>query len=165
MDPLIEPAGDDVEAPPATTSRAFEAVVAAIAIAVVGAVLLLSQGISSDVDAGGLAPVWWPTVLGVIGLVLAVGMLVVALVRPLKEREDVVAATPEGWRQTGLAALASVAFVVAWDQVGFVVPALVFLVALCLIFGARSLKVLVLFPAGITALIYVLFDVLLRVPL
>ncbi|MEE6282918.1 tripartite tricarboxylate transporter TctB family protein [Georgenia sp. MJ170] len=165
MDQLTEQPGAEDEAPPAKSSRAFEAVVAVIAIAGVGTVLLLTRGIESTVDAGGLSPSWWPTVLATVGLALAVILLATSLVRPVDKREDVVAATPAGWRQAGLAAVAAVGFLVAWSQVGFVVPALVFLVALCLIFGARSVKVLVLFPVGITGLIYVLFDVLLRVPL
>ncbi|WP_324650067.1 tripartite tricarboxylate transporter TctB family protein [Georgenia sp. H159] len=151
--------------PPASSSRAFEAVVAAIAVVASVVVLLLSRGIESRVDSGGLSPDWWPLVLGGTGLALSLALLVVALVRPTRERDGVDAATREGWIRAGLAIILSVIFIEVWAAIGFVIPAVVYLAVLALLFGVRSVKLLVLFPLGVTALIYVMFDLLLRVPL
>lgn len=152
-------------APPARSSRAFEAAVAAIAVAASVVVLLLSREIESQVDSGGLSPDWWPLVLGGAGLALSVVLLVVALVRPPAVREDVEEGTREGWIRAGLAIVLSILFIEVWGAVGFIVPAVAYLLALSVLFGVRSWKFLVLFPLCVTALIYVLFDLLLRVPL
>jgi len=151
--------------PPARSSRALEGGVAAVAVVASIVVLLLARGIESRVDSGGLSPDWWPLVLGGTGLALSLALLVVGLTRPPAEREGVQAGTREGWFRAGLAIVLSVLFIEVWGAVGFVVPAVVYLLALAVIFGVRSWKFLLLFPLGVTALIYVLFDLLLRVPL
>lgn len=149
----------------APSSRAFEGIVAAVAVAASTGVLLLARGIESRVDSGGLSPDWWPMVLGGTGLALSIALLLVGITRPLGEREGVHVATREGWLRAGLAIVLSVLFIRVWGAVGFVVPAIAYLATLSVIFGVRSWKFLLLFPPGVTALIYVLFDLLLRVPL
>lgn len=149
----------------APTSRALESIVAAVAVVASTVVLLLARDIDSRVDSGGLSPDWWPLVLGGTGLALSVALLVVGIARPPAEREGVAVATREGWVRAGLVIALSVAFIQVWGEVGFVVPAIVYLAVVSVIFGVRSWKFLLLFPLGVTALIYVLFDLLLRVPL
>ena len=151
--------------PPARTSRAFEGVVAALAVVASILVLLLARGIESRVDSGGLSPAWWPLVLGGTGLALSVVLLVIGLTRPPAAREGVQAGTREGWVRAGLAIVLSIIFIEVWGAVGFIIPSVVYLDVHAIVFRIRCWKFLLLFPLGRTALIYVLFDLLLRVPL
>ncbi|WP_249412449.1 tripartite tricarboxylate transporter TctB family protein [Micromonospora endophytica] len=60
---------------------------------------------------------------------------------------------------------ATVAFGLLWYYLHFLVSGLVFVAALTWVAGGRGIKDLLLFPAGVTVVIYVLFGLLLRVPL
>jgi hypothetical protein len=156
------PASDVV---PAQASRRMEIVCAALAVVASGALALLARAIEVRNDTGGIDPRWWPELLGTLGLALGAALLVVVLVRPPFDREDIEAATRQGWVRVVASVALTTAFVLAWPLVGFVVAAPVFLLAAVLLFGGRGWKTLILFPALITVFIYLFFHTLLKVPL
>ncbi len=61
--------------------------------------------------------------------------------------------------------VAAIVFLLLWAYVNFLFACIVFLVGTLVIFGVRSPLWLVAFPVGMTGLIFVLFRLLLRVPL
>jgi hypothetical protein len=156
------PAGDIV---PARASRRLEIVCAALAVAGSGALALLARAIEVRAETGGIDPRWWPELLGLMGLALGAALLVVVLVRPPFNRDDLEAATRQGWVRVVASVALTVAYVLAWPLVGFVVATPVFLLAAVLLFGGRGWKTLILFPVLTTGFIYLFFHTLLKVPL
>ncbi|HEY8589537.1 MAG TPA: tripartite tricarboxylate transporter TctB family protein, partial [Naasia sp.] len=156
---------EDLSSRVARSSRALEIGAALATLLVSGALLMLALGISVRTETGGVDPRWWPLVLSGIGLALSALLLVVALVRPPFERDDLEVTGRDGWARLVLAVVISALYLVAWDLVGFVLPTLVFLAALLWVFGRRGWKGLLLFPIAMTAFIYGLFDLVLKVPL
>ncbi|MPV87590.1 hypothetical protein GB882_02835 [Georgenia ruanii] len=159
-----EAAPVEAEGHPAPASRRLELLIAVLAVVLAAVVLVLSRGIESKVDAGGLAPSWWPTVVSGAALAISVALLVLALVRRPPAREDLQSGTREGWFRVLVSSALTVLFLAAWGLVGFVVACPIYLAALLATYGLRS-RGLVIFPVAVTALIYVLFDLILRVPL
>ncbi len=156
------PQTDDVVTAP--RSRPLEIVCAALAVAGTGVLILFAQSIELRRETGGIDPRWWPQVLGLVGLALAVLLLVVALVRPPAQR-DVEPATRPGWLRLGAAVSLAVVFVVLWPVAGFLPTAPVFLCAATYLFGGRGWKALVLYPVALSGLAFLLFHTLLKVPL
>jgi hypothetical protein len=149
----------------ARPSRRLEVVCAAVAVVGSGVLVLQARAIEVRSETGGIDPRWWPELLGTAGLALGALLLVVALVRPPFNRDDLEAATRQGWFRVAIAVALAVAFVLLWPVVGFLVATPVFLVAATYVFGGRGWKTLVLFPVLMTAGIYLLFHTLLKVPL
>ena len=139
--------------------------------------LLLAQGIDlrREPGAGQIGARLWPTLLAAAGLGLAVWRLVVAIVQQPDDRSDQDLVAPGGYRRLVLTVLLAIGFIAAWsirsvEAFGYrfeVFPVLcaVLLLALLWLYGGRGWKALVLFPTLLTAGIYVIFHVLLRIPL
>ncbi|MCK6211652.1 tripartite tricarboxylate transporter TctB family protein [Georgenia sp. EYE_87] len=161
----VEAAGEADHAPLARPSRRLEIVCAAIAVVGSGALVVLARAIKVRTETDGIDPRWWPELLGLAGLALGVLLLVVAVVRPPFDRDDLEAATRQGWVRVGLAVVLSVVFVLLWPALGFLVVTPIFLVAATYLFGGRGWKTLILFPVVMTGFIYLLFHTLLKVPL
>lgn len=149
----------------AAPDRRLELIFAGLALLVSLVVLFLASQITSKVDAGGLAPRHWPLLLSATAVLLSIGLLIKAVRSDGEEREGLNEASRAGWVQVGAAVAAAIVFLVLWDVIGFEIACVAFLVGLLLIFGVRSPLWLVAFPVGLTALIYLLFRLLLRVPL
>lgn len=149
---------------PAPTSRRLEVGSALGALVFLGALAFLARRIELRTETGGIDPRWWPELLGTVGVVLAVALLVVSVVRPVS-REDLEASTRTGFVRVGITIALTVAYLVAWPLVGFLAATPVFLLALTVVFGGRGWRVLLLFPVLLTAFIYLLFNTLLEVPL
>ncbi len=149
----------------ARPSRRLEVGVAIASLAVSAASLILALGISVRTETGGVDPRWWPLVLAGVGLALSFLLLVVSVARPPFERDDLEVASRAGWVRLVLAVAASAAYIAAWDLVGFVVPTVLFLAVLLWVFGQRRWIGLVVFPVAMTAFIYGLFQLVLKVPL
>lgn len=150
---------------PATPSRPLELVGAAVALAVSVALLIGAQRIGLRVETGGIDPRWWPTVLGGAGAVLSTVLLASAAFRSVGPREDLQAASPEGWRRLALALASTVALVLLWPLLGFVPAAALFLLGLTYLLGGRGWGTLLLFPAVTAGCLHLLFSVALEVPL
>lgn len=146
-------------------SRRLEVVCAVVVLALSLALLVAAQDVDVRTETRGIDPRWWPQLLGIAGTALSFALLAVALLRPPLPREDLMSATPTGLRRWVLALLACAALVVIWPLVGFGPTAFVFVVALTGLFGGRGWRTLLLFPALLTAFLYLLFAVLLEVPL
>lgn len=57
------------------------------------------------------------------------------------------------------------AYIVLFDLIGYFIPTAIMMVALMLILKVRNWKIIVFVPAGILALIYLLFVIVLKIPL
>ncbi|MEB3370058.1 tripartite tricarboxylate transporter TctB family protein [Saccharopolyspora mangrovi] len=158
-------AQDPPESSAARPSRSLEICCAATALAATGALVLLAKGIEVRRETDGIDPRWWPELLGMIGLALAAAYLVVAVVRPPFPRTDLEAATRRGWPLLVATVSLTAAFVALWPLVGFAVAAPVFLSAMTYLVGGRGWRTLLIYPAVVTALVYLPFHTLLKVPL
>jgi len=169
------PAGFREGAPP--PSRRMEIVLAVGALVLMAVLLVLVSQIELRREAGPgqIDARFWPTVLGWTGVVAAAWRLVVTLTSSPDDREGLEQVQDGGPLRLLLTLGAAVAFVALWNlrsviALGYelkVFPfaAVVLLVGLTWVYGGRGWKALVLFPVATTALIYVLFHVLLRIPL
>ncbi|MFE0593063.1 tripartite tricarboxylate transporter TctB family protein [Micromonospora echinospora] len=126
--------------------------------------LILARSIELPARAMAVSPRIWPEMLayGIIGL--SVVQLVSAFVHTRADEDEQEPATRTGVLRVVGFVLATVAFGVLWYYVHFLVSATVFVAALTLIAGGRGVKDLVLFPAGMTVVLYALFALLLKVP-
>jgi len=158
-------------------SRALEITAAAALLAFCGTYLGLALQLSlrREAVAGQMDARTWPTVLGVLGVLFAVALLVVAITRSPSSRDDLERIAPGGWVRAGLTLVLSAAFVGVWgvsDVVAFgyriqlfPIAVAVFMAALLLVYGHRRWLGLIAYPVGVAAFVYVLFGMLLRIPL
>jgi NADH:ubiquinone oxidoreductase subunit 6 (subunit J) len=161
----------------ARPSKRLEIVVAVVALAAFTTFLLLSLNIELRQEAaeGQIGARFWPTVIGVSGLVIALWRVVLTLVTPADDRDDIERIQPGGFKRLGLTLVFVVAYLALWqlrtvDLFGyrinlFLFITVVFLAAVVAVYGAKSWKPIVIYPVVITAFIYVLFGILLRIPL
>jgi hypothetical protein len=158
-------------------SRRMEVLLAVGALVLMAVLLVLVSQIELRREAGPgqIDARFWPTVIGWTGVAVAVWRLVVTLTSPPDDREGLEQVQVGGPVRLLLTLGAAVAFVAVWNlrsvvalgyefQV-FPFAAVVLLVGLTWVYGGRGWKALVLFPVATTALIYVLFHTLLRIPL
>lgn len=161
----------------ASASRPLEIAFAAIALAVSASYLFLGTRIALRQEAapGQIDARFWPLVLGAVGVGVALALLVIAFTRPPLSRDDIERAQPGGVLRVVLTCVLTVGYVALWT-VGsvilfgyrvelFPIVTAVYLVLLMLLYGQRKWLGLVLYPIAVTAFIYVLFGMLLRVPL
>jgi hypothetical protein len=161
----------------ARPSRPLEVTFALIALAVSGTYLALATQIPLRQAAapGQIDARFWPTVLGVSAVAVAVVLLAIALTRPPLSRDDIEAIQPNGLARVAATVALTLLYVGAWTVSSvvllgyrielFPVVTALFLLALMLVYGQRKWLGLVLYPVLVTAFIYVLFGMLLRVPL
>lgn len=165
------------EAPSARPSRALEITFAAVALAFTAMYLYLGTQIPLRQEAlpGQIDARFWPLLLGTIGVATSIAILVFALTRPAPSREDIEAIQPGGLLRVVLTCALTIAYVGLWTLSSviafgyrielFPIITAVYLVLLMLVYGHRRLLGLFLYPIAVTAFIYVLFGMLLRVPL
>ena len=175
--PADQPVDPGYDVRPPEPSRRMEVAVAAVAVVLMAVVYLLARDIElrREVGPGQIDARFWPEVLALTGLGLAVWRLVVAVVAAPDLREDSERIQPGGVRRVVVTVLAVVAFVALWNQrtvtaLGyrtelFPILTLVLLVGLVWLYGGRGVRSLVVFPVVMTAGIYVVFHLLLRIPL
>ncbi|MET2011091.1 tripartite tricarboxylate transporter TctB family protein [Microbacterium chocolatum] len=162
---------------PARASRPLEIAFALVALAISGGYLALATRIPlrQEAAAGQIDARFWPTVLGVSAVAVAVALLVIALLRPPLSREDIEAIQPYGVARVVLTSALTLLYVGAWTVSSvvllgyrielFPIATALFMIALMLVYGQRKWLGLILYPALVTGFIYVLFGMLLRVPL
>ena len=147
--------------------RLRDLIPAAIGAALAVVAFALATQIPEGARLTQFSPRWWPELLAVLLLLLSALLAAGALFRPTVTVEDDVpeAATRQGtWRLVAM--LASVAgYGVLWYFIDFRVSTTLLFVALTWLGGGRGWKALILFPIAVTAILYLLFGVLLRVPL
>ena len=161
-------------APP---SRTLEIAFAAVALAITATYLFLSTQISLRAEAapGQMDARFWPLVIGTLGVSMAILLLVIAITRPPAGREDIEVRQPGGVVRVILTFAITVAYVVLWSVSSvvafgyrlelFPIITALYLFVLMLLYGQRKWLGLIIFPVVTTAFIYVLFGILLRIPL
>lgn len=140
-----------------------EAALGGVFLALGVAILVLARAIELPARALAVSPRIWPEALGAGIVVLSVLHIVIAFLSPPK-RDDAEPATRVGVLRVAGFVLAALAFGLLWYYIHFLVSGMVFVAALTWIAGGRGIKDLILFPAGITVVLYALFALLLRVP-
>ena len=172
----VDPAPVDTDAPP-RPSRALEVTFAVIALAVCVAYLTLGTQIELRREAapGQLDARFWPTVLGTLGIGVSVALLVIAIVRPPANRDDLERIQQGGVLRVVVTCALTLGYVALWSVSSIValgyrielfpIATAIYMLLLLLIYGLRNWIGLVVYPLALTGFIYVLFGMLLRIPL
>lgn len=175
-DIAAEPAAqDEYEGAPA--SRRLEIAFAIVALAFTSGYLFLSTQIPLRREAapGQIDARFWPLVIGVTGVVIAIALLAIAITRPAPTREDLERIQSGGYLRVVLTLVITGAFIALWSlgtvilfgyriEV-FPVAAALLMAALMLLYGHRRWLSLIIYSASVTAFVYVVFGMLLRIPL
>lgn len=129
-------------------------------------VLVGSRMLQSSVATEGMTIRSWPTMISVVGLVCSVILLVKSFIGQPEGRGELEASSRQGWRRF-LFALVAVALGVLmwWLGLNFIVVTPFLVAAVMWIGGARAVKPLIILPVITTVIIFVLFVLLLKVPL
>lgn len=157
-------------------SRPLEIGFALAALAFCLAYLILGTQIELRREsAGGMDARTWPLVLGVAGVAVSIVLLAAAIARPPAARDELERVAAGGFVRVVLTLVISAAFVLIWSfspviAFGyrielFPIAAAAYLLALLLLYGQRRWIGLVVYPVALTAFIYVVFGLLLRIPL
>jgi Ca2+/Na+ antiporter len=161
----------------AMPSRRLELTFAVVALAVAAGYLMLALQVPlrRAAAAGQMDARFWPTVLGASAVAVAVVLLVVAISRPAPTREDVERIQPGGVLRVIATLAIVVAFVALWSLGAvivfgyrievFPVAAGLLMASLMLVYGHRRWLSLVIYSVAVTAFVYVVFGMLLRIPL
>lgn len=126
-------------------------------------VIVLAQTIELPSIEGQFSPRWWPQMAGA-GVIL---FSFAAVVQGFPERpvlDELDNRQPGGIRRILLSLSAVIAYVVMWHWLDFRAVTILLTAALVAIGGGRGWRGLVLFPAVVTTVLWLLFSVLLRVP-
>ena len=166
---------DEYEGAPA--SRRLEIAFAIVALAFTAGYLFLTTQISLRREAapGQIDARFWPLVIGITGVVIAIALLAIALTRPAPTREDLERIQPGGYLRVIATLAITGAFIAVWSLSTvilfgyrievFPVAAALLMAALMLLYGHRRWLSLIIYSASVTAFVYVVFGMLLRIPL
>lgn len=172
---MTEIAQDDYQG--AAPSRPLEIAFAAVALAVAAGYLVLATQIPlrREAAAGQIDARFWPTVIGTTAVVIAVLLLVIAITRPAPGREDIERIQRGGVLRVAITLVISIAFIALWSLGSvilfgyrieiFPVAAGLLMASLMLAYGHCRWLSLVIYSVVVTAFVYVVFGMLLRIPL
>ncbi|WP_449409189.1 tripartite tricarboxylate transporter TctB family protein [Microbacterium maritypicum] len=168
-------AADEYQGAPA--SRTLEIVFGVVALAFSAGYLVLTTQIPLRREAapGQIDARFWPLVIAVTAVVISLAILAIALTRPAPGREDLERIQPGGHVRVIATLVISGAFIALWSLGSvilfgyrievFPVAAALLMAALMLLYGHRRWLSLVIYSASVTAFVYVVFGMLLRIPL
>lgn len=174
--PADEPRIDD-QYEGATPSRRLEIVFALVAIAFTACFLLLATQIPlrREPAPGQMDARFWPTLLGVSAVAMAILLLAMAVTRPAATREDVERIQRGGVMRMIATLAITCAFIAIWSLGAvvlfgyrvevFPIAAGLLMASLMLVYGHRRWLSLIIYSVAVTAFIYVVFGMLLRIPL
>jgi hypothetical protein len=163
---LVEQMEREVAELQAKPSRRLEVGIAIGLVVLSAGGLLASRALGVRTETGGVDPRWWPTVICGLSLLLSVWLLVVVLVKPPFDRDDLEVTNRGGWYRLGITLVVLALYVVAWTlSQNFVIPSVLLLVVLMWVYDGRGWKALLVYPIATIAFIYLLFHTLLKVPL
>lgn len=163
--------------PSARVSRPLEITFAVVALAFTATYLVLSTQIELRQAAapGQIDARFWPFLLGTTGVAVSVALLAFALVRPPLTRDEIERIQPGGVFRVVVAAVLTFGYVAVWSLSAvvafgylieiFPIATALYMIVLMLIFGQRRWWGLIIYPLALTGFIYVLFGMILRVPL
>jgi hypothetical protein len=172
----VDPALIRPDTPP-RPSRALEVSFAVIALAVCVTYLVLGTRIELRQEAapGQLDARFWPIVLGTMGIAVSVALLAIAIVRPPADRDDLERIQHGGVLRVIVTCALTLGYVAVWSVSSIValgyrielfpIATAIYLFLLLLVYGLRNWIGLVVYPLAVTGFIYVLFGMLLRIPL
>jgi len=175
MSTVDSPADDGYQA--AAPSRRLEIVFAFVALAFAAGYLFLATQIPLRRESapGQMDARFWPTVLGTTAIVLAILLLVIAVTRAASSREDVERIQPGGVVRMALTLVIACAFIALWSLSAvvlfgyriemFPIAAGLLMASLMLVYGHRRWLSLIIYSVAVTAFVYVVFGMLLRIPL
>ena len=167
--------GDEYES--AASSRPLELAFAAVALVVSSGYLYLGTQIPLRQEAapGQIDARFWPMVLGTASVAVSIALLVFAISRPAPSREDIERVQPGGVLRVVVTCFLTLGYVALWSLASvvafgyrielFPIVTAIYLVVLMLVYGQRRWLGLVIYPVAVTVFIYVLFGMLLRIPL
>ncbi len=155
------PQGDATASP----SQPMELLFAASALVFGVAMLIGARNIHVRNETGGIDPRSWPTIIA-LGILAAAGWALFNAITRRRAERDVEPSTRSGLMSV-LIIVALIAIVlVAWQLgLSFLVLAPVFIISVNLALGLRGVLPLVAFPAVLTTVLYLVFQLLLKVPL
>ncbi|GAB3707127.1 tripartite tricarboxylate transporter TctB family protein [Mariniluteicoccus flavus] len=164
-DPVASEGVPGVEIASAPPSPTMEKAVAAVVLLFGAAMFAGARSIVVRNETGGIDPRWWPSAIAIGILASGAWMMFNAVTRRRGER-DVDPVGASGLIQMVVTAVMTAVILVLW-QVGlsFLVLAPAYLIVLNWMYGLRTWKSLLLFPAAITLILYLVFQLLLKVPL
>lgn len=168
-------AADDYQG--ATASRALEIAFAVVALAFSAGYLFLATQIPlrrasapGQIDAR-----FWPMVIAVTAVVIAIALLALAVTRPAPGREDLERIQSGGVLRVIATLLITGAFIALWSLGSvilfgyrievFPIAAALLMASLMLLYGHRRWLSLIIYSVSVTAFVYVVFGMLLRIPL
>ncbi|GAA3739381.1 hypothetical protein HDA32_002787 [Spinactinospora alkalitolerans] len=157
-------AAEAAPGPSRPRSRLRELVPALAGLALGLAVLVLTAQIPEGAGLTGFSPRWWPEGLALLLIVLSVVHAALSWARP-GAGEAPSEATRTGALRLVSLVLTILGYGVLWYFIDFRVSTVVLFAALTYLTGGRGWKALLVFPVVTTGVLYLLFGVLLRVPL
>lgn len=161
----------------APASRPLEIAFGVAALAFTAGYLFLSTQIPlrREAAAGQIDARFWPMVIGVSGVVVALVILAVALTRPAPTREDLERIQPGGYVRVIATLGITGVFLALWSLGSvilfgyrieiFPIAAALLMAALMVVYGHRRWMSLIIYCVSVTAFVYVVFGMLLRIPL
>lgn len=129
------------------------------------AFIALAQTVAEPSIDTSLSPRWWPEVLGGVLALLSTGVGIKELLAPSEPDDAIQPPTRAGAIRVISVFAAIAAYGVIWYFVAFPIATFALFVALVWILGGRGWKALIAFPFMCTLVLYVLFGLLLKVPL
>lgn len=161
----------------ASASRPLEIAFGIAALAFTAGYLYLATQVPlrRAAAAGQIDARFWPMVIGVAGVVVALAVLAMAVARPAVGRDDLERIQPGGAVRVIATIAISGVFIAVWSLGSvilfgyrveiFPIAAAVLMAALMLLYGHRRWLSLLIYSASVTAFVYVVFGMLLRIPL
>ena len=158
-------------------SRTIEIAFAATALVLTATYLALGTQIELRQAAapGQIDARFWPLLLGTTGVAVSVALLVIALTRPAPARDELERIQPGGVPRVVITCVLTIAYVALWSVSAIVafgyrieifpIITALYMFVLLLVYGQRRWLGLVIYPLAVTVFIYVLFGMLLRIPL
>jgi hypothetical protein len=155
----------------------MEASFAALALTFCTLYLVIGTQIELRMEAapGQIDARFWPTVLGVTGLSVSVALLAISIAKPAASREDLERIRPGGISRVFMTGLLTLGMVSLWSITVveifgsridiFPIITALYMFLLLILYGLRNWIGLIIYPLAVTAFIYVLFGILLRIPL
>lgn len=160
-----------------TRDTAIDLVASLVLLALAAAYLVFATQVELRREAapGQMDARAWPTFLGVAAVVVSAALALRAMLRGAGPRDEIEQAQPGGLLRVGGTIAIALGYLALW-AVGdvvlagvripvFPVATVLAVVALLLLYGHRGWKGLVLYPISLAALNWVLFGMLLRIPL
>jgi len=161
----------------APASRLLEIVFAVVALAfTVGFTVLTTQiELRREAAPGQLDARFWPMILGISGIAASIALLVLAITRSAPSREEIERIQPGGVARVAATLVIVGAFIAAWSMSTiilfgyrfevFPIGSALLMAALMLVYGHRRWLSLIIYSVSVAAFVYVVFGMLLRIPL